>query len=162
MKVIKRVTYKVDRRLSKNVLFKLLGYKMIKYGKGWKREVNGGHFHVTHEGDELYNLHFDVDTVNGRHMTLPSTHTLQNEDARIRPILVKWIRENLKIKDYIRIINYLEKEKIKKENKEKKVKIKIKSETLNYNEMKIKLKELKKKSFIDSVINKLKLWQKQK
>ncbi len=149
MKTKVRYTFKVPSNINITQMFKELGYKKVKNQKAYEKKNNIGRFHITFEGLDTYNIHCDVDTLNGRHMTLPSTHELPKEWDRIRPLLPEVKDKYFKIQKKKEI-----KEKTQKEIKKEKKIAENKRNTLNQKEMKKQLKILKIKNTFFRWVNK--------
>lgn len=64
----------------------ILGYSQRE--KDWIRKTENGRYHAIVIGRDI-NVHFDVDTLDGRHMTLPSLVTLQTEKKQMLKYLFK-------------------------------------------------------------------------
>lgn len=60
---------------------KQAGYK--KHYDSYILKDDKGRFHVKWDGDNVWSIHYDVNTYNGKHMTLPSEYKLQEEKKRI-------------------------------------------------------------------------------
>lgn len=137
MKVATKYVFELNNyKWGKNFIEHSLGYE--RHFDSWIKRDERGRYHITYEGEYTFNIHYDVDTVDGKHMTLPSVETLQTEWKRITPA-IKYF--NLKYKKPV--VKTPKEKKIKKPaDPPKPKKIKHKAEYLPYQEMQAKLKEL--------------------
>lgn len=80
-KVISKFT--IDTKTYNMSIVKMLNlFKYKKREKDWIKQDEQGRYHAIQIGREI-NVHYDVNTVDGRHMTLPSVNKLQKEKKKM-------------------------------------------------------------------------------
>lgn len=75
-----------------------LYFGYVKHYKGFIKKDDNGRFHITDNGGRQYSIHYDVNTVEGRHMTLPSDHILPKEFKRLIGYIKKCKDIEVKVK----------------------------------------------------------------
>lgn len=152
MKVATRYTFELNSyKWGMNFIVNSLGYN--KHFDSWIKKDGNGRYHIKYEGGHSFSIHYDVNTVDGKHMTLPSVETLQREWKRITPAIKHF---NIKYKKPV--VKTPKKKKVAQVQNPPKSK-KSKVEVLNHTEMKNQLEQLKKEnksSIIKILKNKLK------
>lgn len=108
MKTISSYTFSFFawKRNQIKFFYKKLGYSFRQEKEDYIKYDNFGKFHVKYVGLYEYTIHYDVDTVDGRHMTLVSTGKLQDEIQVIKDYKVK-IENILNIRYYLCKICYI-------------------------------------------------------
>jgi hypothetical protein len=107
-KIRTAINIKVPVTLNKDKMLLHLGFK--KHYAGYVKDCDRGRLHLSVEPENI-NCHFDVDTVDGRHMTLPSEITLQKQCRKLQREIGLYKKNNITESIEAQIL----KNKIKKE-----------------------------------------------